>query len=102
MLISGEDARRDAVYLHTPNPNVGSVFPIRVNGVEWGTSSLDSAFRELLPALDLRTGCSRASDVDTDADTDADVGPPAWRTAHVVWMPGLGVPITDEPRGEKW
>jgi hypothetical protein len=86
ILVSGEDAGRDAVYLHTPNPYASSVFPISVKHLEWGVSSLDPVFRQLLPEFALRTGCSRTLDADSRT----------WQTTHFVWMPGLGEPIAHE------
>jgi hypothetical protein len=90
ILISGDDAGQDAVYLHTPNPNVSSVFPIRVTDMDRGVPGLDAVFRELLPELDVRTGCSRTWDAGADADA------PAWVTTYFVWVAGLGEPIADD------
>jgi hypothetical protein len=85
IMIDGEDAGQDAVFLHTPNPH-GTIFPITIPDIEWGTSALEPFFRECLPGLDLRVGHARSRSPDED-------GVEQIRTAHLVWARGVGEPI---------
>jgi hypothetical protein len=85
VLVDGEDAGQDAVYIHTPNPN-GTEFPIALADAEWGTSGLGSTLQSLLPGFDLEVGWTRSP------NTDDEEGP-AWRTAHWICARGYGVPL---------
>ena len=78
ILVVGSDAGQDATYLHTPNPNAHSTFPIAAQGLEWGGSQLDSYFRSQLRGT-VRVGVTR----------------PAGEHAvdHWVCVEGVGVPI---------
>ena len=51
-----DDAGQDAVYLHTPNPNPNSVFPIEFSNVKWGESELLKMFSVWLPEFSLKAG----------------------------------------------
>jgi hypothetical protein len=48
-----QEAGQDAVYFHTPNPN-SSNFPVRLTGVTWGFSAIESFLSDMLSSLPLR------------------------------------------------
>ena len=51
-----DDAGQDAVYLHTPNPNANSVFPVDFSDVKWGELELQKMFSIWLPEFSLVAG----------------------------------------------
>ena len=84
ILINGEDAGQDCVYLHTPNKN-GSPFPLAIPIVEIGMTALAPTFQFLLPDLQLEFGWS-SCEIDED-DTKT------WSSAHWIWARGIGEPL---------
>ena len=59
------DARQDAVYFHTPNPNGdGNHFPTTLVHVEWGLPALEQYFSKVLE-MSLRAGIGRSPRGDT-------------------------------------
>jgi hypothetical protein len=81
IMIAEEDARHDAVYVHSLNSN-GAPFPFHPKEVE--ASALAPCLRQLLPELDLRVGWSRVPDK---------YGVSTWNTTHWVWVQGVGIPL---------
>lgn len=83
IILDGEDAGQDAVYLHTPNPNRNH-FPIRLDDaskVEWGTSAMLPVMRALLPNLEIEVGWTANEDED------------GRRTSHWIQAKGVGVSL---------
>jgi len=100
-----DDARDDAVFIHSPNPNRPD-FPFypdapareALKGLSgegarattasctWGVGTLDATFAALLPERRLRVGrCSWPGENDDCV--------PCVRTAYVVYSPDAGVPL---------
>lgn len=85
ILLDGQDAGQDAVYLHTPNPNANGQFPAPLRNAVWGASPLLAFFERLLPGLELRVGHARSYSEFAE--------PPRETSTFFVYCPSIGVPL---------
>jgi hypothetical protein len=56
IMLQMDDAGYDAVYVHTPNPNPNSIFPVELTDVKWGEPELVKIFSVWLPEFSLVAG----------------------------------------------
>ncbi|HUQ02473.1 MAG TPA: hypothetical protein VM261_08260 [Kofleriaceae bacterium] len=93
ILVSGDDAGEDAVYLHTPNANE-TPFPFAPPLVSAETSPIADTVRALLPGFTLDYGThvdTHDDDDDHGANHGADHG--HVHTTHWLWARGIGEPL---------
>jgi hypothetical protein len=84
ILLNGEDAGQDAVFLHSPNPH-DTPFPVDPPEIASDDAALGRAFSSLLPEMKLRFGWSRNLYVDDGVERCA--------TTYWVWAEGIGLPL---------
>ncbi len=83
IVIDADDSSNDALYVHSPNPNL-STFPYFPKPTKWGDTKLELALSRLVPELEIRVGHMRWDDGGAE------------RHHILLYSPAFGVPI-EEP-----